>query len=61
MVKINPLMYLYNCKSMHEPVCVCVVEYLLVCACVYMQHVQVSLRPIGDYCASISMPLSSGQ
>lgn len=61
-------MCVYNFKSMQLCICVrvyepvCVVEYVLVCAFVYMQRVQVSLfRRIGDHCASISMPLSSGQ
>ena len=41
---------------------VCVFEYVLVCACVYMQRVHVSpLHRIGDHCASISVLLSSDQ
>lgn len=47
-----------NSMSTYASDAVCI----MLCVFDYMQRVQVSLlRRIGDHCASISMPLSSGQ
>lgn len=64
MAKMNPpgSAYMIMDLSLHVSVSLCVSEHVLLCACVYMQRMHVSLlRRIEDHCSSISMPLSCGQ